>query len=166
MCWRANPPIVRSDDLRVNSFWTVLREFSPRGPNRCRFRHAKGKASQVNVRRSLGELEDELEKRTAERDEALAREAAAAEILQIINTSAGNLAPAVLSLKDAGGPFLFDRVKKLGITVRHVPRRGAQELQDWLWDFDARPLSEAEPQAAEKAAKGKASQVNVRRSLG
>jgi hypothetical protein len=26
-----------------------------------------------------------------------------------------------------------------------------QELQDWLWDFDARPLSEVEPQAAEGA---------------
>src|SRR5215472_14667581 len=79
--------------LRVNSFWTVLRAFSPRGPNRFRFRHTKGKASEVNVRRSLGELEAKLEKRTAERDEALAREAGAAEVLQIINASAGNFAP-------------------------------------------------------------------------
>src|SRR5512133_3401299 len=54
---------------------------------------AKGKGSQVNLRRSLGELKAELERRTAERDEALAREAATAEVLQIINTSAGNLAP-------------------------------------------------------------------------
>ena len=45
------------------------------------------------MRRSLGELEAKLEKRTAERDEALAREAATAEVLQIINASAGNLAP-------------------------------------------------------------------------
>ena len=43
---------------------------------------AKGKVSQVNVRRSLGELEAELEKRTAERDDALAREGAIAEVLR------------------------------------------------------------------------------------
>jgi hypothetical protein len=54
---------------------------------------AKGKRLRSNVRRSLGELEAELEKCTAERDEALVREAAIAEVLQIINASAGNFAP-------------------------------------------------------------------------
>jgi GAF domain-containing protein len=44
-------------------------------------------------RRTLAELEAELEKRTAERDEALAHEAAVAELLSVINFSPGDLTP-------------------------------------------------------------------------
>src|SRR5450759_1790716 len=47
----------------------------------------------LNVKRTVAELEAELEKRTAERDEALARETATAEVLQVINASPGDLAP-------------------------------------------------------------------------
>src|ERR1700746_3050101 len=49
------------------------------------------------------------------------------------------------------------RIWKATIAARlcgvEIELRGSapQELQDWLWDFDARPLSEVEPQAAEKA---------------
>src|SRR5215469_16609382 len=53
---------------------------------------AKGKISPVKPRRTTAELEAELERRTTERDEALARERAIAEVLQVINSSPGDLA--------------------------------------------------------------------------
>ena len=52
----------------------------------------EGKASLADLRRTISELEAEIEKRTAERDEGLAREAAVAELLQVINCSSGDLA--------------------------------------------------------------------------
>src|SRR6516165_7330722 len=54
---------------------------------------AKGKSPGTNARRTVAELEAELEKRTAERDEPLARETAMAEVLGLINSSSGDLAP-------------------------------------------------------------------------
>jgi hypothetical protein len=47
----------------------------------------------VNARRTIAKLEAELEKCTAERDEALARENAVAQVRQIINSSPGDLTP-------------------------------------------------------------------------
>ena len=82
------------------------------------------------MRRSLGELEAKLEKRTAERDEALAREAGAAEVLQIINASAGNFAPVLevilekalaLCAASLGDLSTYDGERFLAVATRGFP---------------------------------------------
>jgi hypothetical protein len=47
----------------------------------------------TDLGQTVAELRRELDARTAERDEALAREAAASEVLQVINSSPGDLVP-------------------------------------------------------------------------
>jgi hypothetical protein len=46
-----------------------------------------------DLRQTLAALERKLDQRTAERDEALAQQAATTEVLQVINSSPGDLAP-------------------------------------------------------------------------
>jgi len=47
----------------------------------------------ADLRQTIAELQQQLEERTLERDEALAQQTATAEVLQVINSSPGDLAP-------------------------------------------------------------------------
>jgi len=55
----------------------------------------------ANLRRQLAEVQRLLDQRTAERDEALAREIATAEVLQVINSSPDELEPVFGAMCDA-----------------------------------------------------------------
>ena len=54
---------------------------------------AERRPTVAELRRAVAELTDQLRARTAERDEALAEQAATAGVLQVINSSPGDLAP-------------------------------------------------------------------------
>src|SRR5215469_11169412 len=95
--------------------------------------------TQIDLRETVAELRRQLDARTAARDEALAREAAIAEIMQLINRSHGDLAPVFDSILEKahtlcgatrGALALFDG-ESLRVAAAHgYPEEFAEELRD------------------------------------
>src|SRR6516165_9553982 len=90
----------------------------------------------VDLQRQLAEARQRLDESTAERDAALARETAAGEVLQVINSSPGDLAPVFDAMLDKalhlceanfGDMFLYDGGKYHSVAVR-----GAPEFARWM----------------------------------
>ena len=89
--------------------------------------------TQIDLGQTVAELRRQFDARTAERDEALAREAVTAEILQVINSSSGDLAPVFEAMLDkamgqCGADVAADPEYTLTEATRRlrVPFRGSQ----------------------------------------
>ena len=94
--------------------------------------------TQMGLRQRVAELERILAERTAERDEARAREAAMAEVLHVINSSPGNLAPVFDAIVEkahtlcgavCGSLPLWDGEKFRGIAMRGFPEPMVESLR-------------------------------------
>ena len=92
----------------------------------------------ANLQQTIDDLRRQLAERTVERDEALARETATAEVLIVINSSAGNLSPVWDAMLEkatrlceaaAGILWIYDGARFRAIAQRGLPNKLVAELQ-------------------------------------
>ena len=92
----------------------------------------------ANLQQTIDDLRRQLAERTVERDEALARETATAEVLIVINSSAGNLSPVWDAMLEkatrlceaaAGILWIYDGARFRAIAQLGLPNKLVAELQ-------------------------------------
>ena len=95
----------------------------------------------ADLRRANAELQRRLEEALAERDEALQRETATAEVLQVINRSPGDLGPVFDAMLEkatrlcdapSGMFWTFDGEFSRAVAVRGIPESYAEYLREHL----------------------------------
>src|SRR5215469_4205669 len=105
----------------------------------------------ADLLRTNAELLQRLDASNAERDEALAQQTATAEVLQVINSSPGDLAPVFDAILDKahtlcgaelGSLFLYDGEHFRAIASHGVPEALASRLREGIGANDSRSIQQ------------------------